>query len=62
MSPQERIEKHKEMIAAIRENIEWLRASEFSMTSSTNADLIAREESHIEMYEGFIEQLQKRID
>ncbi len=62
MSPQERIQKHKEMIAAIREDIEWLKESEFSMTSSTNEELIAREESHIEMYEGFIERLQKLID
>lgn len=57
MTPEQRIKKHEATISAIREDIEWLKATSFTIGDSTTEALIKREAEHISMYESFIAKL-----
>ena len=61
MSPEQRIAKLKKSIEATLEDIEWLKSSGFTISGSTNAELIEREEQYIEMLKDFIARLKEQI-
>lgn len=66
MTPAERIARHKRTIEAIREDIEWLKETGFSVgnhryvSPGDNASLIKHQEENIAMYLYFIERLEGR--
>lgn len=61
MTPEERIAQHEKTIQLIRQDIVWLRETQFSigpglgMPEGNTDQLIARQEDNIKMYERFID-------
>lgn len=59
MNPSERIKRHRETIANIREDIEWIKATQFSINEKTSDDIVEQQSNLILLYEMLIERLSK---
>ena len=61
MDFEERIKRHEETQQRLREDIEWLRRSKFTVGKSGTEDLVDENERIISMYDQMIEELRKRL-
>lgn len=62
MTHEERIAQHKKTIESFRRDIKWLEDSQFTITGQSTANLIEKQNSNINMYEGFIARLEEQDD
>ncbi|TCV63564.1 hypothetical protein EDE05_11994 [Neorhizobium sp. R1-B] len=61
MVPEERIRRHEETIARLREDKEWLRDTGFWTEAGSNEDLIGEIERAINLYISLIRELTRPV-
>jgi hypothetical protein len=61
MAPEERIRRHEETIARLREDMEWLRDTGFWTEAGSNEDLIGEIERTINLYISLIRELTRPV-
>ncbi len=57
MSPDERVQRHKETIERLRADIEWLTQTGFWTSGATNEELIDALDQTARLYSAFVEEL-----